>query len=360
MGEDRLIQAVNPAAQRMFGYAEDELVGKNVKILMPSPYHEEHDGYVEEYVKTGKKKIIGIGREVIGKRKDGSIFPLELSVAELQLANERIFTGILRDVTDRKRAEDELLRVNERLEELVRDRTRALEDAQETLIKKERLATLGQLAGSVAHEIRNPLGIVRNAAYYVEETTENPSGEVKESFEEIRRGLERADRIISELLDFARAPESDHREFVLGEAIEDALQGVEIHPQVEVETPEEADSLKGYGNPVQIAQIIKNLVINSIQAMPEGGSLRLHCKMEDDDSVVVEVEDTGTGIDEDQLNKIFEPLFTTKTRGIGLGLALSRRYAELNRATLSAESTVGKGSVFRLRIPTVRNEDETP
>ena len=356
MGEDRCIQSMNPAAQRLFGYAEEEVIGENVKILMPSPYHEEHDGYVKGYVRTGRKKIIGIGREVVGRRKDGTTFPLELSVAELQLTSGRVFTGILRDITDRKRAEDELQRINEHLEDLVRERTRALEEAQATLVRNERLATLGQLAGSVAHEVRNPLGVVRNAVYYLQHTTKAQDEDTLASFEEIERGLARADRIIGELLDYARDPKTNHEEFALAQVIDSAMEGLTVPPCVEIDVTVPVPIHHHYGDPGQIRQILNNLVGNAIQAMPDGGRINI-CYSVDGDNAVIEVHDTGCGMTEGQLAKVFEPLFTTKARGIGLGLALSRRYAELNNATITAESRVGEGSSFRLTLPILSSED---
>ena len=352
MGEDRIIRSMNPAAQGLFGYQEEEVIGKNVKIFMPSLYQEEHDSYVRNFIKAGKK-IIGNGREVTGKRKDGTTFPLELSVVELELSNERLFTGILRDNTDRKRVEDERLRINEHLEELVQARTQALKDAQETLVRKERLATLGQLAGSIAHEIRNPLGIVRNAAYYLEQVSKDQDKEMLESRAEIQRGLTRVDRIISELLDYARDSQVNHQEFALSDVIEDAFAGVEIPPNAIVNAPIPSSSLICYGDSDQISRILKNLVINALQAMPDGGTLTMHYSTSGDGKAMVEVKDTGAGMTKEQLAKIFEPLFTTKTLGIGLGLALSLRYAELNNGSLTAESILDRGSTFRLTIPRV-------
>jgi two-component system sensor kinase FixL len=351
MGEDRQIRAVNPAAQSMFGYREEELVGKNVNILMPNPYHEQHDRYVANYLKTKQRKIIGLGREVLGKRKDGSEFPIDLSVAELQLSSGRVFTGIVRDITGRKRAELELQRLNEQLEELVQERTRELEDAQEALVRKERLATLGQLAGSVAHEIRNPLGIVRNASYFLEQINQDGDRDTVESFDEIRRGLSRADLIITELLDFARDPKSHPRLFSVREVLKEAFDGVEIPPEVTVNQFASASSISCYGDPSQIARIVNNLLVNAIQAMDENGGALTVRSLVEGSGAVIEVEDTGSGMTPEQLAHIFEPLFTTKTRGIGLGLALSLRYAELNHAQLSAESEPGKGSLFRLVLP---------
>ena len=287
----------------------------------------------------------GIGREVVGKHKDGATFPLELSVAELQLTHERLFTGILRDISDRKQAEAEWHRINEHLEELVMERTQALADAQEALVRKERLATLGQLAGSVAHEIRNPLGIVQNAAFYLEQVSQDKDTDTVESFAEIRRGLSRANHIITELLEYARDPQTHHRVFDLKDAVDEAFEGVAIIPDVSV--MREVEAVQCEGDPGQVSQILRNLIINASQSMPHGGNLTVSGRR-DGEKVVVEVRDSGSGISEEQLGKIFEPLFTTKTRGIGLGLALSLRYAELNHATLEVESRLGEGAIFRL------------
>lgn len=352
MGEDRRIQSVNPAAQTMFGYSEAELVGQNVKILMPEPYRGEHDGYVKSYVTTGKKKIIGIGREAVGQRKDGSQFPLDLSIAEARLPGERIFTGIVRDITGRKEAEEALQRLNEDLEDLVGERTKALEDAQEALVKKERLATLGQLAGSVAHEIRNPLGIVRNAAYYLEQIADDTADkDVLDSHDEIRRGLTRANRIITELLDYARDPKSHPRPFEISSVVRDAFEGVEIAANITVDRSSPNPSPVCYADPEQMTRVINNLIVNAAQAMVEGGgALTTRCFVEGD-RAIVEVSDTGTGMSPEQLERVFEPLFTTKTRGIGLGLALAMRYVDLNGAEIEAESKLGEGSVFRVSLP---------
>ncbi len=359
MGEDRVIRSINPAGLKMFGYEKHELVGQNVRVLMPSPDREAHDGYVHEYLKTGHKKIIGIGREVLGMRKDGSTFPLELSVAESHLASGRSFTGILRDVTERKRAEESLRQVNDHLEELVKERTRALEEAQETLVRKERLATLGQLAGSVAHEVRNPLGIVRNAAYYLENTATDLDDDARESHAEIRRGLARADRIITELLDYARDPKTRHAEFSLAEAIRQGLDGLAVPREVTVHVPCPEPDERCHGDVEQVGQILNNLLVNAIQAMPDGGMVSIAWEPTDD-AVTVVVTDTGVGMTAEQLEKVFEPLFTTKTRGIGLGLALSQRYAELNGGRLTAESVPGKGATFRFTIPRAPTTDSLP
>ena len=474
--EQGRVESANRATERLFGYTNAELVGKNVKLLMPSPYSDEHDVYLSTYLRTGEAKIIGVGREVVGKRKDGSTFPIDLAVSELHVQGRRVFTGIIRDASDRHRAEelqaglgrileqslneififaaddlsflqvnrgarenlgysmeelrrltpvdikpeitakefDEIIRplktgdkdklvfetvharkdgsrydvevhlqmdrfqgqpcfvtvilditerkeaaeklaqINEELEQRVEERTRELKDAQEQLIRKEKLATLGQLAGGVAHEIRNPMGVIKNAAYFLQQIRSDEDEDAKEALEEISRGLASSERIVSELLDYARGPNVEASLFSLDEALTAALKMVRIPGSVSVERPEPFDA-RIHADRGQIERLLANLIQNAAQAMPEGGTLTLRCGGVDG-CVVTEVSDTGVGIADDELKKVFEPLFTKRAKGIGLGLPLCRRYAELNGGSLSVESKLGEGSTFRVSLPRADNK----
>lgn len=169
------VEAVNHAGCQLFGYAADEIIGQNVKILMPHPYHDEHDGYLANYLRSGERKIIGIGREVTGLRKDRTTFPMHLAVSEVTLQDRRLFTGIVRDISELKRVEQELRQLNEELEDRVRQRTCELKDAQDALVRKEKLAVLGQLAGGIAHEIRNPLGSSKTPCTFWSKPVRNPT-----------------------------------------------------------------------------------------------------------------------------------------------------------------------------------------
>jgi len=348
--DDRgLIESINPSAQRLFRYSEDEVKGKNVAMLMPSPYREEHDAYLKNYNQTGVAKIIGIGREVTGQRKDGSTFPMHLSVSEVPLSTGRIFTGFVHDLSERVEAEQKLRQFAAELEQRVEERTHELQAANEELVRKERLATLGQLAGGVAHEIRNPLGVIRNAAYFLRQVTPAEDADTRESFDEIERALSSSNHIVSELLDYARDPQPGRTSFPADEVVRQALASIRIDPQIQVESscPPGA-SIPGDRD--QIQRILVNLISNAVHAMPDGGRLEVHC-VQDEATVSIEVTDTGTGIPGEHFDKIFDPLFSNKAKGIGLGLAISKRYAELNRGEIQVQSQPDHGSTFRLTLP---------
>ncbi|WP_145048747.1 PAS domain-containing sensor histidine kinase [Lignipirellula cremea] len=464
--ERGLIESMNLSAEQMFGYSEAAVLGKNVTLLMPPPYSEDHDAYIAKYLQTGEKKIIGIGRNVLGRRSDGATFPMHLSVSEVRLSRGRFFTGFVYDLSEHVATETKALRlgriledslneiymfdartlklltvnrgarenlgysmeellemtplhfkteftpeqfdaillplrdrqvrvvefetihqrkdgsrypvevrlqldprsddpvfvaivsdISERkkfqqeLEGLVGERTRQLEAAQEELIRKERLATLGKLAGGVAHEIRNPLGVIRNAAYFLQQASNDTDEDVRESFNEIERALNSSNHIVGELLDYARDPQPNHTAFSADEALANALAAFRVPQSIHL-VKESQPGLDCIGDQGQIERILFNLLNNAIQAMPHGGTLAIDCRGAEN-TVVFEIADTGVGIPSEQLSQIFDPLFTRKAKGIGLGLAISQRYADLNRAAIHVESAPGQGSTFRLTLPRV-------
>lgn len=225
-----------------------------------------------------------------------------------------------------------------------------LEAAQKDLIRKERLATLGQLSSSVGHELRNPLGVMTNAVYYLEATQRDAPPKVREYLGIIRGQIRVSEKIVSDLLDYARIKPPQRSTVAVGPFIEEAMG--------RVMTPKSVTVVKEFGGPpamfvdsVQIGQIVINLLSNAVQAMePDGGTMTIRTRL-DGDRLAIDVTDTGSGITDENRDRIFEPLFTTKARGIGLGLAVSRSLARANNGDLSFESTLGRGTTFTLHVP---------
>jgi signal transduction histidine kinase len=263
---------------------------------------------------------------------------------------EELFQQAQQELTNRKRSEQELAQLNVKLEQRVDERTKELVDAHEELVRKERLADLGRLAGGMAHELRNPLGVIRNNVYYLRTTAAQLGANDEQCLSDIDAEVTSADRIINELLDYSSASKKSLQLFPLGVAVEKALHTTTIPNSVEVEGLMQNDDTYVRADQGQVERILQNVILNAVQAMPDGGTLSIRCDTSGD-AAVVTVADTGIGIDEKDLPNIFEPLYTTKPKGIGLGLAISRRYADLNNGRLEAESELGKGSTFRLTLP---------
>jgi signal transduction histidine kinase len=268
----------------------------------------------------------------------------------------------VQDITARKRAEEDLRKYSERLEEVVEDRTRALREAQAELIRNERLATLGQLAGSVGHELRNPLGVITNAVYFLKTILSDADETVKGYLDMVSSEVMAAEKIISDLLDLSRNRPPDRDWAAVKDLITQVLEKQRPPQGVRMITTVPEDLPRVFVDARQMAQVLTNLIVNAYQAMPGGmdkpGSTRLiHGTLtldasEKDNHVQVTVSDTGCGIPEENLGRIFDPLVTTKARGIGLGLTVSKKLAELNQVRIHVESEVGKGSKFSLLFPT--------
>ena len=229
--------------------------------------------------------------------------------AELSVTNEQL----QREITERERVDEALKEYAERLEMMVDERTRELRAAQERLIRREKLAVLGQMAGSMGHELRTPLGAISNAVYYLKMALTDADETIREYLDIISAEVRNSDKIISDLID-------------------------PLLPSV-------------YVDPRQMVQVLANLVTNGYQAMPEGGELTISAQVQDD-KIALSVTDTGHGISEENLHKLFEPLFTTKAKGIGLGLAVSKNLVESNGGSIEVESLEGKGSTFTVALPT--------
>lgn len=299
-----------------------------------------HQGEVIGLIQVANKKTAytpeGIALlETIG----GAIAP----VLDARLERERQGTA-------RRLAEEELRKHHDHLEELVQERTRELEEAQEELVRKERLAVLGQLAGGVSHELRNPLGAIKNAAYLINMVIEHPEPEVKESLEMINREVAKSDRIITSILDYARPKPPAVQAVNVNQLLGDALSPGIVPDNIETVIRLDESLPLVMADPEQMARVFSNLILNAVQAMPEGGRLTVSSAAADD-KVAVSVEDSGAGIPKENLDKIFEPLFSTRAKGIGLGLAIARDMMERNGGSIEVHSEEGKGSTFSVKLP---------
>ena len=346
--EAGLIRDFSHAAERLFGWAAREVAGKNVKMLMPSPYREAHDGYLQRYYRTGERRIIGIGRVVVGERKDGSTFPMELAVGEMRGADGRFFTGFVRDLTERQQTET-------RMQEL-----------QTELVHVSRLTALGEMASALAHELNQPLSAIGNylmGSKMLLGRDEVPHARVAEAVDLASKEALRAGEIIRRLRDFVSRGETERRVESLPKLLEEAsalaLVGVKEHGiRVRFELSPEVDLV--LADKVQIQQVILNLIRNAVDAMAEQEGprdLTVTLSPQEDGLARVTVADTGPGIRPDVLDLLFQPFVTTKRNGMGVGLSICRTIVEAHGGRIWAENREGGGAVFRFTIQSIGKEE---
>ena len=341
------IQSFSVAAERLFGYRPDEVIGRNIKMLMPSPYREQHDGYLVRYLKTGERRIIGIGRVVVGERKGGATFPMELSVGEMKSSNQRFFTGFIRDLTERQQTEA-------RLQEL-----------QTELVHISRLTAMGEMAQALAHELNQPLSAIANymkgSRRLLEGRTDEESALIRDAMDKAAEQSMRAGQIIRRLRDFVARGESERRVESLSKLVEEAsalaLVGAKEHRvQVRFQFDPSADLV--LADKVQIQQVILNLMRNAIEAMENSDRRDLTVSSQSQgDLVVVTVADTGSGISDEIAANLFQPFITSKAQGMGVGLSISRTIVEAHGGQITAEPNPGGGTIFRFTLRTVSQEE---
>ena len=270
------------------------------------------------------------------------------------------------DITERKKLEQTLREYNLHLEEKVDKRTQELRQAQEQLVRKEKLAVLGQLAGSVGHELRNPLGVINTSIYYLKLVEPEASEKIKEHLAMIEQEVHTADKIISDLLDFARGVTAERESTSVAGLVKKALERFPAPASVDVKIDLPEDLPDVFVDPTQLVQVLGNLVVNAYQAMKAGGRLTISARrvvyaateVNQKEMLEIVMTDTGQGIKAENMQKLFEPLFTTKTRGIGLGLAVCKKLIEANDGRIEVISEVGKGSAFTLIMPVIDEVNE--
>jgi len=260
------------------------------------------------------------------------------------------FATVFTDITKREWAEEKLKEYSEHLEEMVEQRTKELRDAQEELVRKEKLATLGQLAGGVGHELRNPLGVISNSVYYLKMKLKDADEKALRHLDILRMEVERANKIVTNLLDFSRTRLPSREEGDANDIVKNVLASIEIPGNISVETQLDETLPRILLDPDQIQQAFQNIISNSVQAMGGGGKLRIKTGIRGKFAEIM-FEDTGEGIAKENLSRIFEPLFTTRTKGIGLGLAIVKSLVDGHEGQIEVKSEVGEGTTITVKLP---------
>lgn len=343
VGESGIVLDVNPAAERIFGYERSEMVGQSVNTLMPSAGDEQHEAFVANSPSTDHSKVLGFGREVTGRRRNGEMFPVELAVSEVKFGDERWFTGILRDITDRKKDEAERKRLYDELQR-----------QQQAMIQHEKMAAIGQMAAGVAHEISNPLASIDSVLQLVRR---KPDRLGEKLMGQIEQQVKRITRILRQLTEFAHPLELGWATVRLNDLVTDALDLLHFDHRlrkVDVTLHFSPEAEDVHLVPQAIQQVLVNLISNAIDALEDVENPRLHISTRrTGDECCIEIADTGAGIAEEDLPRLFEPFFTTKPvgRGTGLGLAISYNLVQNHGGRIEVESVPGRGATFTVIVP---------
>lgn len=344
MTADGKIERFNVTAEKMFGYKAKEIKGKDISVLMPAPDHGRHINYVERYLQTGNAKIIGIGREVQALRRNGSVFSAHLAVGEVGWQGQRRFVGMLRDLTDTKAAEARTLRQHQEM------------------IKASRLTTMGEMAAAMAHELNQPLSAITNYASASLRMLKGGS----ENHEDVEKALEcidsqahRAGEIIRRLRNFVR-PENISLEVVnIASVIDEIMPLAELDARANnitltIDVPRKLPEIMA--DQLQIQQIILNLLRNGVDAMkdsaPEDRQLRMNAYCPASDEIRIDIIDRGQGVPDDVKDYLFDPFFSTKSDGMGMGLAICQTIAKAHSGRLDFLNNPVIGTTFSISLPT--------
>ena len=348
--ERGVMQSFSAAAERLFGHDAAEVLGKNVKMLMPTPYQQDHDSYLSRYMRTGERRIIGIGRVVVGQRRDGSTFPMELSVGEMHVRDRRFFTGFIRDLTERQETEARL------------------QDLQSELVHISRLTAMGEMASALAHELNQPLSAIANymkgSRRLLENSTDENATLLRDAMDKAAAQALRAGDIIRRLRDFVARGESERRVEDVKKLVEEAsalaLVGAKDKGiRVQFQFDPSIDFV--LADKVQIQQVLLNLMRNAIEAMEETEKreLIISTTQAPQNLVEISVADTGAGISPEISAQLFQPFVTTKRQGMGVGLSISRTIIEAHGGSIAPRPNPGGGTVFCFTLPAVTKEESS-
>lgn len=347
--QDGTIVSFNAAAVRQFGYTEEEALGQNLRMLMPQPYRKEHDGYLQRYLATGEKRIIGTDRVVVGQRKDGSTFPMKLAVGEVRSGGRIFFTGFVRDLTERHES------------------AARLQEIQAELARLARLHEMGEMASTLAHELNQPLSAIANYVHGCARLLQDAESErdlrLRDALKEAGEQSLRAGQIIKHLREFVTKGETEKAAHNLRQLVEEAgalaLVGSRENGVRSVFDFAAGDDSVMVDR-IQIQQVLTNLMRNGVEAMKDSPrkELRVGIVPAEERTVAVVVEDSGPGISEEIAADLFKPFTTTKSGGMGIGLSISRRIVEAHGGEMTvARSDLG-GASFRFTLPMHDKYDE--
>jgi two-component system sensor kinase FixL len=343
-----IIQSFSGNAERIFGFTGREVQGRNVSMLMPGPHRQDHDSYLTRYLATGERRMIGMGRVVVGRRKDGTTFPMELSVGEVLLEGNRQFIGFVRDLTEHH------------------EREQLLHEAQSELLHMSRLSTMGQMASTLAHELNQPLAAITNYLQGSRRLLEHDPGarsaQLREALDKASEQALRTGEIIRRLRDFVARGETEWRIESIKRLVEEIsalalVAAKEQSVQVVFQLDPSVDLV--LVDKVQVQQVLLNLLRNAIEAMEtcDRRELVVSTTPAADNMIAVSVADTGPGIDPQIASQLFQPFVTTKRQGMGIGLSISRTIIESHGGEITMEPNSGGGSIFRFTLRAVTPEE---
>lgn len=347
INENGLIQSFSATAERLFGFTADEVRGRNVSMLMPAPHGQEHDGYLARYLSTGERRVIGAGRVVVGRRKDGGTFPMELSVGEIVLEDKRQFTGFVRDLT------------------VQQERDRLLHEVQSELLHISRLSTIGEMASALAHELNQPLSAIANYLQGSRRLLQNSPDEratlIMDAMDKAAAQAIRAGQVIQRLRDFVTRGETERRIESIRRLVEEAsalalVAGKQRSIRVTFQFDPTIDLV--LVDKVQIQQVLLNLMRNALEAMDASDRRELLIRVEPAaDMVVIKVVDTGPGVSPTIASRLFQPFVSTKQNGMGIGLSISRAIIESHGGQIRVEPNPDGGTIFSFTLRALTPEE---